>query len=62
MTTNEKNTKAIIEAGEIEKYSREYFVLQGKKGGEIGKSWWKTLTDKEKKAHSKKIKKALSNK
>lgn len=32
--TDEKNIKAIVESGEIEKYSKEYFALNGKKGFE----------------------------
>lgn len=32
MTDEEKNIKAIIESGEVEMYSREWFRLKGKLG------------------------------
>ncbi len=37
MTTNEKNIKAIVEAGEVEKYSAEFFKRKGNIGGK--KRW-----------------------
>jgi len=39
---NKKNIKAIIEAGEVEKYTKEYFQQQGRKS-------WDKLTSQEQK-------------
>ena len=52
MTDNEKNVKAIAEAGEIEKYSKEWFQMKGSLGG---KKRWEGTTEEERKEHGKKL-------
>lgn len=54
MTNNQKNIKAIIEAGEVEKYSAEYFKLQGSRGGKIGSKIWQKLTPQQRSKRAKK--------
>jgi len=39
MTDDEKNIQAIIESGELEKYSPEFFKLNGRIGGKKGKKF-----------------------
>lgn len=46
MTDDEKNIRAIIESGEVEKYSKDYFRLTGKLGGKKSKKF-KGKTQKE---------------
>jgi hypothetical protein len=48
MTTDEKNIKAIVETGEVEKYSAEFFKRKGNIGG---KKRWEGKTPDEIKAY-----------
>jgi len=44
MSDDEKNIKAIVKAGEVEKYDRDFFVKSGEKR-------WKGVSKKEKSEH-----------
>lgn len=57
--TDKLNTKAIAESGELEMYSRDFFVKAGSKGG---KKYWALLNEDQRKERIKKLSTGLKKK